>query len=56
MDKRMVDKAIGAIDAIKRNLEGLDYNLLMMKDKGFTIKLISIYERLHVQSDTDNKV
>ena len=40
MDKRMVNKLIGATDTISEKLEGVNYNLFMIKDKDFTIKLI----------------
>ena len=46
MDKRIVDKPIGATDTIKRKIEGVDYNLFIIKDKDFAIKLISAYRKL----------
>ena len=48
MDKRMVDKPISATDTISRKLERVNYNLFMMKDKDFTIKLMPAYGKLDV--------
>ena len=56
MDERMVDKSIGATDAIEGKTEGVDCNLFMMKDKDFTIKLMSTCGKLDAQSDADEKV
>ena len=35
MDERMVDKLISATDSVSRKLEGVNYNLFMMKDKDY---------------------
>ena len=56
MDERMVDNPIDATDAISGKLEGVDYNLFMIKDKDYTIKLISTYRKLDVQSDAQDKI
>ena len=48
IDKRMIDKLIGTTDSISGKLEEVDYNLFIMKDKDFTIKLISAYRKLDV--------
>ena len=48
IDERMVDKLISATDTISGKLEGVDYNLFIMKDKDFTIKLMSAYGKLDV--------
>ena len=56
MDKRTVDKPISITDAISGKLEGVNYNLFLMKDKDFTIKLISVYRKLDAQSNAQDKI
>ena len=51
MDERMTGKGIGNTDAISGKLDGMDYNLFMMKDKDHTVKLMSTYGKLEVQND-----
>ena len=51
MDERIVDKPIGATDTISGKLEEVEYNLFMIRDKDFTIKLMPVSRKLDVQSD-----
>ena len=51
MYERMVDKPIHAIYAISGKLEEVEYNLFMIRDKDFTIKLMPVSRKLDVQSD-----
>ena len=51
MDNRMDDRALGETDSIKGALDGVPYNLFMMKDKDFVMKLMSTYGGLVVDSD-----
>ena len=54
IEARMTGKDIGATDSIKGKLDGIDYNLFMIKDRDFTIKLMSIYGKLEVQNRTSD--
>ena len=56
MDERMTGKGIGNTDAISGKLDGMDYNLFMMKDKHCTFKLMPTYGKLEVQNDSKDSV
>jgi hypothetical protein len=51
MDARMLSKEIGQTDAIQGVLEGTPYNLFVMKDAEFNMKLMSTYGSLINQPD-----
>ena len=50
----MIGKDIGATDFIKGKLDWIDYNLFIMKDMDFVIKLMSTYGKLEVQNGTSD--
>ena len=50
----MKGKDIGTTDSIKGKLDRINYNLFMMKDRDFTIKVMSTYGKLEVQNGTSN--
>ena len=47
MDKRMESKNIGEVDCIQGKLDNTDYNLLMMKEPDFTMKMMATYGALN---------
>ena len=51
MDKRMESKNIGEVDCIQGKLDNTDYNLFMMKEPDFTMKMMATYGALNPYSD-----
>jgi hypothetical protein len=50
MDERMEAKAVGNCDSLPGTLEGIPYNLFVLKDAGYTIKIMSMYGSLLVNN------
>jgi hypothetical protein len=48
MDKRMEAKAVGDCDSLPGTLEGVPYDLFVLKDAGYTMKIMSTYGSLLV--------
>ena len=50
MDDRMESRRIGDVDAIKGKIDGINYNLFMMKEPDFTMKMMATYGALNPYS------
>ena len=56
MDERMLTKNIGDVDAINGKLDNISYNLFMMKEPDFTMKMMTTYGALNPYSyERDSK-
>ena len=51
MDDRMASKQVGETDAIQGKIDRVDYNLFVMKDRDYTIKLMSTHGKLTAESN-----
>ena len=56
MGRRITDKEIGSIDTISRKLDGINYNLFIINNKDYAIKIISTYGLLDAEEGTMDSV
>jgi len=49
MDEKMALKAVGECDSLAGTLDGVPYDLFVLKDAGYTMKIMSTYGSLLVQ-------
>jgi hypothetical protein len=54
MDERMEVKAVGDCDSLPGTLEGIPYDLFVLKDTGYTMKIMSMYGSLLVKDGQTN--
>jgi hypothetical protein len=49
MDKQMVTQEVGDCNSLPGTLDGVPYDLFVMKDSGYTMKIMSTYGSLLVK-------
>jgi hypothetical protein len=55
IDEYMTDKPVGSTDSLKGTLDGWDYDIFVMKDVDYTMKLMSTYGALLPRDDAEDK-
>ena len=55
IDEYMNDKTVGSTDSLKGTLDGWDYDIFVMKDVNYTMKLMSTYGTLLPRDDAEDK-
>jgi hypothetical protein len=56
MDERMEAKAVGDCDSLPGTLEGIPYDLFVLKDAGYTMKIMSTYGSLLVSDGQKDSI
>ena len=56
MDARMVAKEVGECDSLPGTLDGVPYELFVLKDSGYTMKIMSTYGSLLVKDGQKDSV